>query len=414
MRIHPLVRSLFGLATTVALVLAVAPAASAGPSHVWTRQYGTADWDEPYGVGVDRNRNIYIVGQTRSDGGEQCFLQRYRPNGSRLWTRVLISAEGSSCVDVAVARNGDIYVVGNTDGSLTGRPSRGGVDAFVRKYRRNGSHVWTRQFGSDTHDQAGAVEVDRAGNVIVVGRTLGTIGATANRGSWDVFVRKFSANGGHRWTKQFGSAEPDLVAGVAVDASRNIIVVGQTAGSITGRPPRGDGDVFVRKLRPDGSMHWTRQFGTAGADIGFDAAVDAGGRIYVTGLTDGALPGQTGHGGNDGYVRKLRPNGSHAWTRQFGTPGDDWGRSITVDDRGRIYVAGHLSVFAGDAVVMKMLPDSRLAWLRKIGAPTSTEIGVDVAVDRRHQVYVVGMSDGALGGQTYYGDGDSWIRSYRQ
>jgi len=414
MRIHRIVRLVFGLSLAAALVLAVAPVASAGPSLAWTQQFGTAGNDEPYGVAVDRDRNVYVVGQTRSDGGDRCLLRRYRPNGSLIWARVLTTADDVSCVDIAVARSGDIYVVGSTDRSLTGRPLRGDADAYVRKYRRNGGLVWTRQFGSDTYDQANAVVVDAAGNVIVVGRTLGTIGANANRGSFDVFVRKFRADGGHRWTRQFGSAQPDAAVGVAVDGSRNIIVVGQTAGSITGRPSRGDADAFVRKLRPNGSMHWTRQFGTGGADAAMDAVADAGGRIYVTGGTEGTLPGQTGHGLNDGFVRKLRPNGSHAWTRQFGTPGDDWGRSVTVDDRGRVYVAGHLSVFAGDAMVMKMLPDSRLAWLRKIGGATTAQIALDVAVDRSRQVYVTGLTDGALGGQIHFGAVDGWIRSYRQ
>lgn len=65
-------------------------------------------------------------------------------------------------------------------------------------------------------------------------------------------------------------------------------------------------DVFVRRLDPDGSDVWARQFGTTGNDVGMSVAVDASGNILVTGYAHGALEGSNA-GGRDAFVRKVYP-----------------------------------------------------------------------------------------------------------
>src|SRR5713101_2110893 len=71
-------------------------------------------------------------------------------------------------------------------------------------------------------------------------------------------------------------------------------------------------------------FEWIRQFGTSANDYAFAVVVSADGAEYVCGYTMGTLPDQTSAGANDAFVRKYDPFGNVIWTRQFGTPSDDF------------------------------------------------------------------------------------------
>lgn len=410
MRAHPFIRAATALALVAALVLVTIGATSAGVSRVWTHQFGRDGTDIAFSVAVDGDRNVFVAGRIATGGGDDCFVRKYLPDGRRRWMRVFGTPAGDYCRGVAIARNGAIYVAGYTSGSLAGS-SAGGQDAFVRKYRPDGSVAWTRQFGTSGSEQAYAVAVDDAGNVLVAGHTNGALNGPS-RGVWDGFVRKFRADGRHVWTRQFGTAGSDFVTDVAVDPSRRVVMAGETYGSL-GAPYGGAGDAFVRVHRPDGDHLWTRQFGTAAQDYAFSLAITDTGRIYAAGGTGAALPGQTSRGGDDAFVRKLKPDGTTAWTRQFGTPGPDWVSAVGVDGKGRVYLAGELYVSSQDAFVMKMLPNGSMVWTRKTGTGTSSEEGRGVAVDHKRHVYLVGMTDGALSGWSSGGGWDAWVRKYK-
>jgi hypothetical protein len=194
---------------------------------------------------------------------------------------------------------------GLTTGALAGS-NKGGGDVFVRKYRPNGSIAWTRQFGSAAPEQATDMVVDRRGRVVVVGVTEGTLPGQTNKGDQDAFVRVYRPNGSVAWTRQFGSAQGEQVGAVAVDKGGSIYVAGSTAGALPGLGNKGGEDAFVRKLRPNGSVAWTRQFGSNQTDLAVGAAVDPSASLVVSGTSSGALPGQVSKGMTDAFVRKFR------------------------------------------------------------------------------------------------------------
>src|SRR5262249_23646618 len=78
------------------------------------------------------------------------------------------------------------------------------------------------------------------------------------------------------------------------------------------------------------SLEWTRQFGTAVPDVAQGvAAGDTG--VYVAGYTGGALPGQTSAGSEDAFVRLYDAAGNELWTRQFGTALTDVAQGVAAD-----------------------------------------------------------------------------------
>ena len=78
-----------------------------------------------------------------------------------------------------------------------------------------------------------------------------------------------------------------------------------------------------------GTQSWLEQFGTVADDAIYslsssDSAVYAGGRTCDT------IPGQTGSGGCDAFVRKYDRDGAEVWTIQFGSSRDDVASAVTV------------------------------------------------------------------------------------
>jgi hypothetical protein len=330
------------------------------------------------------------------------------------WVRQFGSLEGGHDYARAVDANGNLYVAGEVSGTLPGQSGSGGTDAFVRKYDFHGNGLWTRQFGSTSisgDDEASGVAVDANGNIYVAGFTDGAFEGQTNSGGENAFLRKYDAGGNELWTRQFEQVPPPggyrgHFLSIAVGAS-SVFVAGTTVTE----------NAFVRRYDASGAQVWTRVVEDSEDDSQDDVrgvAVDTDSNVYVSGSTDGILPGQTGAGGMDAFVRKYDAGGNEVWTRQFGSAAFDETRGVAVDNSG-VYVAGlttgEISTDfsdledAGfeDAFVRKYDADGNELWTRQLGAYggggylfTSRDEAMGVTVGPTG-IYVVGVTDGTFG-----------------
>ena len=203
------------------------------------------------------------------------------------------------------------------------------------------SVIWARQFGSAGSDPSAGVAVDAKGNSYVVGWTSGALPGQTSSGGTDAWVRKFNAAGTALWTQQFGTGGFAAAIGVAVDGS-NVYVAGVTDNTLPGQTNGGGflDDAFVRKYDSAGTVIWTRQFGTAGNDAALDVAVDGSGNVYVAGDTETTFPGQVSWGGYDAFLQAFDSAGTALWTSQFGSAGFDTAQGVAVDTNGNATVVG--------------------------------------------------------------------------
>eukprot|EP01031_Cornospumella_fuschlensis_P025635 gene25635-30961_t len=113
-------------------------------------------------------------------------------------------------------------------------------------------------------------------------------------------------------------------------------------------PNVGNLDIVLLKYASNGTRLWTRISGTAGADVGYGVAFDAGtGGVYVTGQVSGSLNGEAYTAGNgvDIILLKYTSSGTVVWTRIVGTNGTDIGHAVVVDSStGNVYVTGQAHV----------------------------------------------------------------------
>jgi len=139
-------------------------------------------------------------------------------------------------------------------------------------------------------------------------------------------------------TKQLGTTSRDIGIGVTTDSSGNIYVTGYTGGGLDGNTSSGNDDIFLVKYNSSGTKQWTKQLGTSSGDYGNDVTTDSSDNIYVTGYTEGGLDGNTNSGNLDIFLVKYNSSGTKQWTKQLGTSSREWGRGVTTDSSGNIYV----------------------------------------------------------------------------
>jgi hypothetical protein len=415
-------------------------------AELWTHQFTNSVSVGVLAVTVDGTGNIIAVGHTvgplpgqTGAGVDDAYVRKLSPAGMELWTQQFGSPAGEWAFGVAVDASGNIIVVGATDGAFPGQTNAGYEDAWVRKLSPAGAELWTRQFGSPRPEGASGVAVDGAGSIIVAGYTDGTMPGQSKAGGRDVLVRKFSAAGVELWTRQFGSPNPDEALAVAVDGAGNIIVAGSTVvpdysapenvlefGMLPGETPPGHSDAFVWKLSPAGVELWASQFGSPRSDEALAVAVDGTGSIIVAGVVgsgydalDDVLPGQTAAGGADAFVRKLSPAGVELWTSQFGSSFDDRALGVAVDGIGDIIAVGYTegalpgqtAAGAGDAFVRKFSAAGVELWTSQFGS-SAADGASGVAVDGTGSVIAAGDTFGALPGQTSAAGDDAFVRKF--
>jgi hypothetical protein len=313
---------------------------------LWTRQFGGASTDRASGVAVAGDGSVIVAGTTRNDldgngnrGLEDGYLRKFDANGTHLWTRQFGTVEPDRVTAVRIASDGRIVVAGMTDGNLGGTGTVGGTDAYVRVYDATGTHLWTRQFGTDGSDQALGLALGTDGRVVVAGHTQGDLGGTGNAGTVDAYVRVYDATGALLWTRQFGTTAQDYGNGVALTPTGAVVVAGMTYGDLEGTPATVV-DAYVRVYDANGAHLWTRQFGSTGVNMGNDVTVGSSGRIVVVGSTESALPGATHAGSYDAFLRAYDASGAVLWTRQLGTNNVDQGYAVVEGSDGSFAVAG--------------------------------------------------------------------------
>jgi hypothetical protein len=263
------------------------------------------------------------------------MTDRYDTAGNTLWTDQFGGSHFDGLEGVAFY-GGKVFVAGNTASAMPGQVSGGSWDGWVRAYDSEGDALWTRQFGGAGSEDFHWVAADRTGVYLV-----GSIAPGPDfTGDVDVLLVKYDLDGGLLWVRQFGTPDFDHGEGIA-SRHGEIYVTGQTDGTLPGQVSAGGIDNFVRKYDPDGTVAWTRQFGTPGDETNGPRRVVASGRgVYVTGTVASALPGQTSSGGLDVFVRQHDRDGDELWTLQFGTSGGEAALSADVCENDEIYLSG--------------------------------------------------------------------------
>ena len=285
-----------------------------------------------------------LDGNKRS-GLSDFFLTKYNSSGVKLYTRQLgVAGATTMGYSVAIDASGNVYVAGGTTGGLDGNTRTGGWDFFLTKYDSSGAKQYTKQLGvSDNMTYANSVAIDASGNVYVAGATTGGLDGNTPTGRQDLFLTKYDSSGAKKYTKQLGVSEANTFAtSAATDASGNVYVAGGTGGGLDGNTLAGWDDLFLTKYNSSGAKQYTKQLGVSEATtFAYSVAIDASGNVYVAGETSGGLDSNTRKGSRDFFLTKYNSNGAKQYTKQLGvSEAISYANSVAIDASGSVFVAG--------------------------------------------------------------------------
>lgn len=444
---------------------------------------GSSDGDYSFDIAVDESGAAYVTGRTQSsnfpttpgvfdrtfNGGYfDAFVAKLSPSGTALLYSTFLGGGGSDQgLAIAVDGSGAAYVTGDT--SSLDFPTTPGAfdqtygggeqgDAFVAKLNPDGNTLFYSTFlGGDGHDCGHAIAADEAGNAYVTGSTQssnfpttpGAFDRTYNGG--DAFVAKMDSSGSTLLYSTFlGGRDGESGYAIAVDTSGAAYVAGDTwsldfptSPGAFDRIYNGQGDAFMAKLSPDGSiLPYSTFLGGSRDDDGAAIAVGHSETAYVAGLTESpdfpTTPGAfdetfNGYYYCDVFVARVNSDGSDLLYSTFlGGSNVDGGHSIAVDESGAAYLTGltqssdfpttqgalDQSYNGGDydAFVAEISPDGSTLFYSTFLGGDSSDDGLAITVDGSGAAYVTGATNssdfpttaGAFD-QSHNGDYDAFV-----
>jgi Beta-propeller repeat len=389
------------------------PAVPVKLGQSWLRQFGTVSNDYAYGVTVAGD-NLYLSGSTEgglsgmNQGGRDSFAALYKTDGTSQWLRQFGTAGNDIAAGIAADSAGNYYV-GGTDVSGTTIPDPNG---YVAKYNSGGTSQWRVDLtGAFSAEAIAALVADSAGNTYAAGLTGGSPFSPAK-----AYLAKYDTDKKKIWEASYTLTKSSSATSVAIDAGGNVYIAGITNATLSTNvdAPFTGGDVLVAKFSSTGQKLWDKTIASTGAEYARGIAVDPTGNVYITGQTDGTLPGQTSAGGIDSFVAKYDTNGTAQWLKQFGTAALDEGQGITYsyltgETAGGIF--GNSGLGGSDAWIAGFDSSGRLVGSTQIGTNKDDET-YNITSDAAGNLYVVGQTNGAFAGATNQGQYDVWVAKY--
>jgi len=364
----------------------------------WATFLGGSARDEAWSVAVDGLGNVYVSGFTESGdfpttlgaldrtlgGSRDIFAAKVAPGGNVLLFATYIGGSddafgvGEIGGYVALPSSGGVYVSGracSTDFPTTvdgfDTSFNGVCDVFVMGLDANtGTLQYSTFLGGADYDHVGAILLDDAGLLFVVGHTVSTDFPTTP-GSYDTtfngvedgFVAKLNRTAGMLvYSTYVGGAAGDYPDSAALDQGGTVHVTGNTdsgdfpttAGAFDGTYNGGVRDAMVFRLSADGRTLLYSTFlggsGSGSGDYGSDIALDSAGDAYIVGETespdfpitpDAFDPAYTGPNG-DAYLAKISASGGALLYSTFlgGTVGENGAAAVALTPAGHILIAG--------------------------------------------------------------------------
>ncbi len=158
------------------------------------------------------------------------------------------------------------------------------------------------------------------------------------------------------WANSSGSTGLEQSNGITGDENGNIYTVGVFNSSVDFDPgpgvfdltSEGAYDVFIQKLDQDGNFLWAKAIGSTDTEYGKSISVDTAGNVYVCGyfkntvnFNPDGLFELTSNGIWDSFVLKLDADGNFIWAKSFGGTDSDVGLFIQCDQLDNIYISGN-------------------------------------------------------------------------
>jgi len=224
-------------------------------------------------------------------------------------------------------------------------------------------HTWARSYGGGLGEGAWTIQQTSDGGFAVAGWTW-SFGA----GDSDIWILKLRADGTIQWQRTYGGYDDDAADLIYQASDGGYVVTGYTASYGAGAI-----DVWLLKLGADGAVQWQKTYGGRAEDeaVGIQQTLDGG--YIVAGETD-----SFGAGDWDVWLLKLGADGAVQWQKTYGGPRSETTSADPVQqtaDGGYIVTGRTASFGAGgyDVWMLKLDENGTVQWQKTYGGPGDDE-----------------------------------------
>ncbi|MGZ3931417.1 MAG: T9SS type A sorting domain-containing protein, partial [Bacteroidia bacterium] len=380
----------------------------------WGTYFGGSGIDIFYALHVDPFGYIYASGDSNSTsnvaspgahqtvyggGIDDAVFAKFNTNGQRMWSTYYGGTMHDISVTITVDSNKDVIFAGHTESTGAIATSgayntffSAGYDVFVAKFDSSGVNKWGTYYGDTGTEEAFSVDVDASNTIYITGFTNSLFGISTggayqpiNGGNTDAFIATFDATGSNLlYGTYYGGTGDDQGTAIKVANTGIIYITGNTTSpnnmSSPGAHQLSQGssdDGFLACFTPAGLRSWGTYFGGNDVDYITGMLLDAANNIIFSGSTESTNAISTAGAyqptlavalNYDGYFAKFSPAGKQKLGTYFGGTNTDYAKGITMDNTGKIYIAGETqstNAIASPGAYITTAPGSGDAYLAK-------------------------------------------------
>jgi hypothetical protein len=207
----------------------------------------------------------------------------------------------------------------------------------------DGSVIWTKRLGGPSTEYAYDVCITSDGNYLISGSTGSTSGdITSNAGLYDAWVIKLDTDEEIIWQRTYGTIGYEYAFKIQETSDGGFVFFGDSR--TNAKMPDGVGasyDMLVVKVNEDGDEEFNLTLGGSLDDhLTYGTQTSDGGYIFVgySKSSDGDFT--TNSGEEDGWVVKLKSNGTVDWKKSLATTSVDKCHVVKEDsDNGFIIIS---------------------------------------------------------------------------
>ncbi|MDH4155949.1 MAG: T9SS type A sorting domain-containing protein [candidate division Zixibacteria bacterium] len=244
---------------------------------------------------------------------------------------------------------------------------------------RSQTQLWSTNFGGRLNEMGSASVATADGGFAVLGSTY-----SFGSGGMDFYLVKIDSLGDTLWTRTFGGASFEDGYDIQRTADGGFVMVGATE-SYGG----GGRDIYLVRADSSGRVLWARTYGGGQDDEGMSVRLTPDGGYVICGTTC-----SFGSGYNDVYFVRTNAAGDTVWTRTFGGPGGDSGFAVRVTADGGFIAVGTTGSFGtgySSVYAIRMDSDGDSLWATTYGG-TRADIGYSLELTSDGGFIFVGAS----------------------
>jgi hypothetical protein len=235
-------------------------------------------------------------------------------------------------------------------------------NVYLIKTDSSGDILWTRTYGGTVRNGFGyGVQQTADGGYIIGGCTY--------YGGFNAGLIKTNASGDSIWARAYAGYGEAHGYSVQQTSDAGYIIAGCTFGPTYN-------DVYLIKTNASGDTLWTRTYGGANADCANSVQQTADGGYIVGGYT-----ASFGAGLSDFYLIKTNASGDTLWTRAYGGPSEEYGKSVQQTSDGGYAITGYTFSFGAgydDVYLVKTNASGDTLWTRTYGGTGAFDRGYSV------------------------------------